>query len=74
MRPHSTCPALAQRGPLAAPSEPVRLIYLPGLQAPCGESLPALVRGHPRRPVLLRAYPNIAAALAALHGMNGGAT
>jgi hypothetical protein len=67
-----TCRAPTQERPLAAPSEPVRLSYLPGLQGPCGESLPALVTGHPRRPVLLRAFPTISAALVALRELNAG--
>ena len=61
-----------QGSPLAASGEPVRLAYMPGLQGPCGESLPALVTGHPCRPILLRAFPTIAAALAALRDMNSG--
>ena len=66
------CPARTQRSPLAASLERVRLAYLPGLQGPCGESLPALVTGHPRRPILLRAFLTMTAALAALREMNGG--
>ena len=68
-----TCPVRSQGSPLAASAEPVRLAYLPGLQGPCGDSLPALVTGHPRRPILLRAFPTIAAALVALRELNGGA-
>ena len=67
------CPARTQRSPLAASLERVRLAYLPGLQGPCGDSLPALVTGHPRRPILLQAFPTIAAALVALRELNGGA-
>lgn len=66
------CPVRTLGAPLAASAEPVRLAYLPGLQGPCGESLPALVTGHPRRPILLRAFPTIAAALAALRDLNAG--
>ena len=66
-------PVPSHRAPLAASAEPVRLAYLPGLQGPCGESMPALVTGHPRRPILLRVFPTIAAALVALRELNGGA-
>ena len=66
-------PVQSQGSPLAASREPVRLAYLAGLQSPCGESLAALVTGHPRRPILLRAFPSIAAALVALRELNGGA-
>ncbi len=60
------------KAPLAASAEPVRLAYLPGLQNARGESLAALVAGHPRRPILLRAFPTITAALAALRELNAG--
>ena len=66
-------PVRSQRSPLAASAEPVRLAYLPGLESPSGESLAALVTGHPRRPILLRAFPTIGAALVALRELNGGA-
>ena len=70
---HRNMPVLSHRAPLAASAEPVRPIYLPGLQGPCGDFLPALVAGHPRRPILLCAFPTISAALAALRETNGGA-
>jgi hypothetical protein len=34
--------------------------------------LAALVTGHPRRPILLRAFPSIGAALLALRELNAG--
>lgn len=64
------CPARAVKAPLAASAEPVRLAYVPGLEGPSGEALAALATGHPRRPILLRAFPSITAALIALSEMN----
>ena len=63
---HSKCPARRTTAPLAASAEPLRLAFLPGLQGPSGEPLAALVAGHPRRPLLVAAFPNVTAALAAL--------
>lgn len=62
-----------QGGPLAALCEPPRLSFLPGLQGPNGETMAALMVGHPRRPVSVRVFPNITAALAALRELEGGA-
>ena len=64
-------PAQPQGSPLAASAEPVRLSHLPGLESPSGESMAALVTGHPRRPHL-RVYPSVADALNALRQMGAG--
>lgn len=65
-------PARPVGSPLAAFQEPPRLAYLIGLENASGESMAALVTGHPRRPILLRAFPTLTAALAALRELNGG--
>jgi hypothetical protein len=61
-----TMPTPPAGRPLAASAEPARLAYIPGLETPSGEPLAALVMGHPRRPLVIAAFPTVTAALAAL--------
>ena len=50
-------------GPLAAPTEPPRLVIIPGLETPSGGPVLALATGHPRRPLLraLASFSSLAA-------------